>query len=183
MRAGITAGVTIVALAAQTALATGQQVPDGSLNRAAIAKLDFMVGRWTGEAWMQRGPERVKTRMVEAVERKLGGLVLQVEGIGTVATTDSAPARVVHHALAVISFNAQAGTYGLRSYIAAGQYGDFELTLVPGGVRWQREVPGGRIRNTALISGDEWHEVGEFSLDGVEWTQIMDIRLRRQSSP
>jgi hypothetical protein len=37
------------------------QPPDGSANRAAIERLAFLVGRWRGEAWMQRGPERVQT--------------------------------------------------------------------------------------------------------------------------
>jgi hypothetical protein len=46
-------------------------------------------------------------------------------------------------------------------------------------VQWSREVPGGRIRNTALYTGDEWHEIGEFSRDGTTWTQIMELRLRR----
>ncbi len=183
MGARRTAALAIVALLAPSALAYGQAPPDGAAHRAAIEKLAFMVGRWTGEAWMERGPNRVQTRMVETVERKLGGVVLQVEGVGTLASADADSSRTVHHAFAVVSFAPQSGTYTLRSYIATGQYGDFELTLVPGGVRWQREVPGGRIRNTALISGDTWHEVGEFSRDGVQWRQIMEMRLRRQARP
>jgi hypothetical protein len=156
------------------------QMPDGSANRAAIGKLEFMVGRWTGEAWMQRGPERVHTTMTETVERKLDGVVLQVEGRGIIPAAAGGEPRVVHHAFAVISFEAQAGAYGLRSYLANGLFGDFALTLIPGGVSWSREVPGGRVRNTARIANDEWHEVGEFSRDGVTWTQIMEMRLRRQ---
>lgn len=174
---------TMLAAAAMLAL-TGfrpalGQAPDGSASRAAIDKLAFMVGRWSGEAWMQRGPgSRVQTTMTETVERKLDGVVLQVEGLGKLA--DANAPRVVHHAFAIISFDAQSGAYGLRSYIATGQFGDFTLTLIPGGVMWSREVPGGRIRNTAHIAGDEWHEIGEFSRDGTQWTQIMEMRLRRQ---
>lgn len=36
--------------------------------QAAIARLDFMVGRWRGEAWQQRGSERVRTGMLEVGE-------------------------------------------------------------------------------------------------------------------
>lgn len=156
------------------------QMPDGSSHRAAIGKLDFMVGRWTGEAWMQRGSERVQTEMTETVERKLDGVVLQVEGRGVIPAAAGGAPRVVHHAFAVISFDAQSGAYGLRSYLASGLFGDFALTLIPGGVTWSRDVPGGRVRNTARIANDEWHEVGEFSRDGVTWTPIMELRLRRQ---
>lgn len=156
------------------------QAPDGSANRAGIERLSFMVGRWRGEAWMQRGPERVRTSMTETVERKLDGTVLLVEGLGVIPGTDSTATRAVHQALAVVTFDPQAGTYGLRSYIASGQFGDFALTLVPGGVSWTREVPGGRVRNTAHIDGATWHEVGEFSRDGASWMQIMEMNLRRE---
>ena len=129
---------------------------------------------------MQRGTERVQTTMTETVERKLGGVVLQVEGLGVIPGADSTPQRVVHHAFAIISFDPQAKTYGLRSYIASGQFGDFAVSLVPGGVSWSREVPGGRVRNTARIADGLWHEVGEFSRDGVDWVQIMEMRLHRE---
>lgn len=156
------------------------QMPDGSASRAAMDRLGFMVGVWRGEAWMQRGQERVQTTMTETVERKLGGVVFQVEGIGVLAAADSAQRRVVHHALGVISFDPQSGNYGLRSYIASGQSGDFAVTLLPDGVSWSREVPGGRIRNTARFAGGVWHEVGEFSRDGTTWVPIMEMRLKKQ---
>lgn len=177
MRATLAVAAAMLALTLPAPAAS--QAPDGSGNRAAIDKLDFMVGRWSGEAWMQRGPgERAQTRMTETIERKLGGVVLQVEGLGTMPEAEGS--RTVHHALAMISFDLQSGTYVMRSYLASGQYGDFALTPIPGGVSWTREVPGGRIRNTAHIAGDEWHEIGEFSRDGTQWTQIMEMRLRRE---
>jgi hypothetical protein len=155
------------------------QAPDPAAAQAAISRLEFMIGRWRGEAWQQRGSERVQTRMLEIVERKLGGAVLLVEGRGTIPVT-GAEDRVVHHALGVISFDPGSGKYTLRSWLANGQSGDFELTLIDGGVVWTREVPGGRVRNTARYTSDEWHEVGEFSRDGISWTQVMELRLRRE---
>lgn len=155
------------------------QAPDPAAAQAAIARLDFMVGRWRGQAWQQRGNERVQTEMLEVVEKKLGGAVLLVEGRGTVAVP-GAEERVVHHALGVISYDPQSRTYTLRSYLATGQSGDFTVSLVDGGVSWTREVPGGRIRNTARYTRDEWHEVGEFSRDGTSWMQVMELKLRRE---
>ena len=66
------AGVVGLLWAASPGLA---QAPDGSAHRAGIERLAFMVGHWRGEAWMQRGPERVRTTMTERVERKLDGAV------------------------------------------------------------------------------------------------------------
>ena len=168
------------ALAILTPASAPAQAPDGSANRTAIERLGFMVGRWRGEAWMQRGPERVQTQMTETVESRVGGTVLLVEGLGIVPGQGTTPARTVHHALGVVAFDPQSNGYILRSYIATGQWGEFVLTPIDGGVQWSREVPGGRIRNTAHIGGDEWHEIGEFSRDGVTWTQIMEMRLRRE---
>lgn len=155
------------------------QAPEPAAAQAAIARLDFMVGRWRGEAWQLRGTERVQTQMVEIVERKLGGAVLLVEGRGTIAVAGGEE-RVVHHALGIISFDARTNTYTLRSYLATGQAGDFVLTLIDGGVSWTRQVPGGTIRNTARFTDSEWHEIGEFSRDGAMWTQVMELRLRRE---
>ena len=117
--------------------------------------------------------------MLEVVERKLDGAVLLVEGLGTVSSP-GAEDRVVHHALGIVSFDAASGRYTLRSYLATGQWGDFTLTPIEGGVQWTREVPGGRVRNTARYTSDEWHEIGEFSRDGETWTQIMELRLKRE---
>jgi hypothetical protein len=159
--------------------ALAAQAPDPAATKAALARLDFMIGRWEGDAWQLRGTERVQTRMLEIVERKLGGTALLVEGRGTM-TAPGAEERVVHHALGIISFEPNTGKYTLRSYLATGQSGEFELTLVDGGVMWMRDVPGGRIRNTARFTENGWHEVGEFSRDGTAWTQTMEMRLRRQ---
>jgi hypothetical protein len=156
------------------------QMPDGSASRAAMQKLDFMVGRWKGEAWMLRGRDRINTSMTEVVERKLGGVAFLVEGLGVVPGSGAEAPRVVHNALAVISFDPQTQGYVLRSYIASGQWGDFVLTPIEGGMVWSREVPGGRIRNTAKIGNGEWHEIGEFSRDGTTWMQIMELKLKKE---
>jgi hypothetical protein len=160
------------------------QGPDPSAARAAIDTLSPMVGRWRGEAWMAReGGQRVETVMTETVERKLGGTVLLIEGVGQIPAAGGGEPRVVHHALAILSFDPRTGGYQMRSHLANGLSGDFVVTLVDGGVRWSREVPGGTVRNTARFTADEWHEIGEFSRDGATWTQVMEIRLRREAAP
>ena len=172
--------VAVVALAGTAAA----QAPDPAAARAAIDRLAPMVGRWRGDAWMAReGGQRVQTVMTETVERKLGGVALLIEGVGRLPADSGGEPRVVHHALAVLSFDARSGSYQMRSYLASGLWGDFAVTPVEGGVSWSRAVPGGTVRNTARFTADEWHEVGEFSRDGTTWTPIMEMRLRRESAP
>jgi hypothetical protein len=170
-----------IAAAALTGMLDGQ---DPSASRAAIDKLNAMVGRWRGEAWMAReGGQRVQTQMTETVERRLDGVALLIEGLGRIPVEGGGEPRVVHHALAVLSFDQRSGAYQMRSYLSNGLWGDFAVTLVEGGLTWSREVPGGTVRNTARFNADEWVEVGEFSRDGSAWTQIMEMRLRRESAP
>jgi len=58
--------------------------PDLDAQRAAMKKLDFLVGKWAGEARMLRGPgEPVVMKQTEEVQYKLDGLVLLIEGVGT----------------------------------------------------------------------------------------------------
>lgn len=166
------------ALAVLAAGPARAQMPDGSANRAAMQRLSFMVGTWRGEAWMDRGGQRMQTTMVETVEPRIDGTVLLVEGRGAVMVQGAE--RVVHQALGVLFFDAQSGSYTLKSWIGSGHTGDFAVTLGDNMVSWSREVPGGRVRNTARYTADEWHEVGEFSADGASWRQVMEIRLRRE---
>lgn len=155
------------------------QQPDGSTQRAAIARLSFMLGRWRGDAWMERAGQRMQTAMTETVEPRLDGTLLLVEGRGSVVTATGE--RVVHHALGVIHVDAATGGYALRSWIGSGQTGEFAMVVGDSSVSWSRDVPGGRIRNTARFTGGEWHEIGEFSADGSSWRQIMELRLRRDN--
>ena len=128
----------------------------------------------------REGGQRVQTVMTETVEPKLGGTVLLIEGLGQTPADGGGEPRVVHHALAILSFDPRTGGYQMRSHLANGLSGDFAVTLVEGGVSWSRTVPGGTVRKTARFTADEWHEVGEFSRDGATWTQVMELRLRRE---
>lgn len=155
------------------------QMGDGSAQRAAMDRVGFMVGRWRGDAWMQQPGGRVSTTMTETIERRLGGAVLLIEGRGVIPAAGGVPERVAHHALGILSFDPASG-YSLRSCIAQGYCGDFAVSVTDSSLVWSREVPGGRIRNTARYTATTWTEIGEFSRDGTTWMQTMEIRLRRE---
>ena len=170
------AGLVSLAVPAQAQV----QMPDGSVNRAAMEKVRFLEGRWRGDAWWQRGPgDRTTATMVEKVERKLDGVALLIEGRGTAALSGGGE-RVVHHALAVLTWDEATKSYVMRSWIANGQAGDFPVTVTADAISWSRQTPGGTVRNTARFTATEWHEVGELSRDGKTWTPIMELKLRKE---
>jgi hypothetical protein len=56
--------------------------PDVEAQRAAMKKLGFLVGEWSGEASVLRGPGQfVQLAQTESTQFKLDGLVLVIEGV------------------------------------------------------------------------------------------------------
>jgi hypothetical protein len=148
--------------------------------REHMKKLDFMIGRWKGEGWIDRDGQRRTFAGTETVQGKLGGIALLVEGLfkGKVAGQDEEV--TVHETLAVISYDEKANTYRFRTYLASGQSGDHELQLDENGWRWGMKYPQAELRYTFKLTGKgEWFEIGEFSPDGQSWRQFFEMTLRR----
>ena len=56
--------------------------------REAMKKLEFLVGKWSGEARVQRGPgDALELIQTEEAQYKLDGLVLLIEGSCLVLST------------------------------------------------------------------------------------------------
>ena len=141
---------------------------------AAMQAISFFEGDWEGEGWMRRGPaEPTRFRSSETVESRLDGRVLIVEGLHH--GTESG--EVVHHALATISYDPDAGLYRFRSHLQDGRAGDHTGQLEDGAFVWGFEVPSGRIRYTIRIADGHWSEIGEFSADGEQWSQFFGMEL------
>ena len=75
----------VVALISSLALVgtAAAQAPDLNAQSAAMKKLQFLVGQWSGPATVVRGPaEALKITQTEEVRYAVDGLVLLVEGTG-----------------------------------------------------------------------------------------------------
>jgi hypothetical protein len=67
-----------------------------------MKRLGFLVGEWSGEASVLRGPGQfVELAQTESAQFKLDGLVLVVEGVGRT----KAEGKLALQALALISFD------------------------------------------------------------------------------
>ena len=145
---------------------------------SAMQAISSLEGRWEGAGWSRRGPaEPEYFTSLEQVESRLDGRALLIEGLHH-DTGDAA--KVVHHALAMTTYDPDAGRYDFRSYAAGHGSGNFEGHVEGGTFIWGFEIPGrGQIRYTIRIEDDEWHEVGEFSADGSQWNQVFQMDLRK----
>ena len=64
-------------------MAQAPNTPNVEAQRAALKKLDFLVGEWSGEASVLRGPGLfVEMTQTESAQYKLDGLLLEIAGVG-----------------------------------------------------------------------------------------------------
>ena len=173
--------LALAGLLLSSSLAAQMPGVDTAAKRAAMAKLNFLVGDWGGEAMavVARG-QQVRVWQTEWVRPKAKGLILAVEGVGR-RLPSTGPADTIFNSWAVIDWAPEKG-YFMRSYVLDGRSGEFPVTVTDSGFVWGFEVPGGRTRYTmAITPAGEWYEKGEFSRDGTQWFTTMEMRLKKTS--
>jgi hypothetical protein len=149
----------------------------------AMAKLDWLAGTWTGEAWVEMQPgQRQTSQVVETVERKLGGLILLVQGVGTEPKADGSGRDIVHDALGVIAYDPGAAAYRFRAWrMPGGYYTDSPAVVGSQNLEWSMETPQGKIRYRIKLDEEKrWFETGEFSRDGTTWKKFFEMKLDRK---
>src|SRR5262249_48103511 len=81
---------------------TGQGQPPVAAQREAMKKLDFLVGQWKGEGWMEFAPGQRRTfKGAEVVQRKLDGLLVSMDGEHRGQVGGKGEEVVVHSAFAL----------------------------------------------------------------------------------
>ena len=146
-----------------------------------MKKLEFLIGEWKGEGWAEFVPGQRRTSpAMERVQWKLGGMIMLVEGLGKTKVPGKQEEVVVHSALAIISYDAKAKLYRIKSYLADGRSTDAEAEFVAEGFQWRFQAPQGpSIRYTIKITDKgEWFERGEMSQDGKSWRQFHEMTLQ-----
>lgn len=155
-------------------------MPDGSKERAGLAPLSRLVGRWEGDATVMTGPNQTKlVRQFEEVVPGAGSTVLMVRGTGRLKDGD--PGTIIYEAAATIWFDASSQKLRMRAHRMEGVAVEPDVELKGDTLIWAFNVMGGRIRYTTVFSDSTWHEVGHFLREGAPPMQMMEMRLRRIS--
>jgi hypothetical protein len=145
-----------------------------------MKKLEFLVGEWSGEATVLRGPGQfVEMAQTELAQFKLDGLVLIIEGVGR-AKTDG---NVSLQALGLISFDDETGTYKMRAF-NDGRWLETEVKLADGenSMSWGFRL--GDFKTTTVLrieENGEWTEHGELTIGERPPQRMMDLKVRRIS--
>jgi hypothetical protein len=165
-------------------LATGSspgQPPAPAGQREAMKKLDFLVGEWKGEGWMEFGGQRRTFKGTEVVQSRLDGLLLAIEGVHRGQVGDKKEEVVVHNAFTLVSYDDKANRYRFQAFAGRGGYEDAEAKVTKGQLVWGMKVPQfGDVRYTIKLDDrGRWFEIGEVSRDGKAWQQFFEMTLQR----
>lgn len=153
--------------------------PDVDAQRTAMKKLSFLIGNWSGEAHVLRGPgERVELIQTEQAQYKLDGLLLVIEGIGR-TKSDGKPAL---QALGIISYDDECATYRMRAF-NDGRWLETEVRLVPDsqGLTWGFSL--GEYKTSSLLrinDKGEWTELGELTIGSQPPRKFLELVVRPQ---
>ena len=154
------------------------RTPDLDAQRAAMGRLDFLVGRWAGEARLLRRPgEPLVLEQTEEARYKLDGLILEIEGIGR-TKPDNKP---VLQALAIISFDDETGTYRMRAF-NDGRFLETDVKLLENGKSLTWGFALGQIRTNSVLrinERGEWTELAEITIDSQPARQLLELTVKR----
>jgi hypothetical protein len=170
----MTVSVRVAFLSIAVVLASAGAAPaqPGADRVAAMKKLAWMRGVWSGPATRRGREGPYPITQTERVGPLLGGDVLLVEG-----RSYKPDGTTVFNGLAVISWDAAKG-YEMRAY-AYGHAGTFKLSVADGGWTWARPMGRGLIRYTAEFKDGLWRETGDAVFPNAPPTRIFEGDLKR----
>lgn len=143
-----------------------------SISKEQMKKLAFMVGKWQGEGWMMGRGSKSEFTQTENIQFKLDSTAILVEGKGM------SNGKVIHDALAIITYNKEKAQYSFRSYLPNGMNGEFKAELIDDKLYW---YPNENVRYIIWLNDQkQWYERGEFKR-GDSWMQFFEMTLDEQN--
>ena len=153
------------------------RAPDLEAQRAAMKKLDFLIGSWTGEAHVLRASgESTELNQTEQAQYKLDGLLLLIEGIGRTKLES----RPILQALGLVSYDDETGTYRMRAF-NDGRFLETELKLLNDGVGLTWGFTVGDVRTNSVLrinENGEWTELHEITIGPQPARKLMEVTVR-----
>jgi len=156
------------------------RTPDLAAQRAAMRKLEFLVGHWSGEASIFRGGvKNVELRQTEHAEYKLDGLLLLIEGVGR----NKADGEVVLQALGIVSYDDETLTFHMRAY-NDGRYLETAVEMAPGGRELKWGFSWGEIQTHSVLRLNDlgqWTELHEVTVGAQPARKLMEVIVSPQN--
>lgn len=157
------------------------RMPDVAAQRAAMKKLGFLAGEWSGSGRIYRaGAEPVELIQTERAQYKLDGLLLEIEGVGR-TKSDSKPAL---QALGIVSYDDEQRTYRFRAF-NDGRWLECDVKLLEDGegMSWGFSVGDIRTSSVLRIAGNgNWTEEHEITVGSQPPRKFMEVNVARNNA-
>ena len=155
------------------------RVPNLEVQREAIKKLGFLIGKWAGEARLMRGPtESVELFQTEEAQYKLDGLIVVIEGVGR----PKSGGQPLLQAFGIISYDDESGTYRLRAF-NDGRFLETQMKLLEEGKGMTWGFALGEIRTNSELrinERGEWTEFAKISIGSQPPKKLLELTVRPQ---
>jgi hypothetical protein len=154
------------------------RIPDLKAQRAAMQKLAFLIGEWTGEACILQGPgQSLDLHQTEEVQYKLDGLLLVIEGVGRSKSDNE----LALQAFGLVSFDDETSTYRMRAF-NDGRFLESEVKLLdePNAITWGFTLGPFRTNSVLRINDrGEWTELAELIINSGPPKKLLELTVRR----
>lgn len=167
-----------------TTFASYAQTPNlVKVKKRGMRHIAFLAGQWEGSGWIftQQG-QRKTFQQSENIQWKLDSTILLIEGHGIDNMGGADDGKLIHDALAIVSFDHKEKNYHFNSYLGTNGLSTEAKGILgeDGSFTWGFDTPQGRINYIIMLKGEnEWHENGEFIRpDGAKF-QFIEMTLNR----
>jgi hypothetical protein len=171
-------GKFVLCAVAALCLAQAPRTPNLGAQHAAMDKLRFLVGSWSGSARIWRSREDVlELTQTEQVTYKLDGLVLTVEGVGV----DKSTGKPSLQALGLISFDDATGVYHMRAF-NDGRWLESNVELDEARKQLHWGFTFSQIKTKSVLQLEDtgtWTETHEVSVNAQPYAKFMDVSVVR----
>lgn len=139
--------------------------------QSKMKELNFMVGQWKGTGWMLGKSGKSEFMQTENIQFKLDSTAILIEGKGM------SNGKVIHHALAILTYDKSKEQYSFRSYLPSGMNAEFKAEIIDNKLYW---YPNDNVRYIVWLNEhNQWYETGEYKR-GQGWNQFFEMTLDRE---
>lgn len=151
------------------ALSYSQSFETDLVSKHEIKKLQFIVGEWEGKGWIiDRDRTKIEFDQTENIQFKLDSTAILIEGLGIHNE------KVIHNAMAIVSYNNADSNYTFQSYLQNGRKGEFIAEIKEGKFYW---YPNDKMRYIIYLNDNgQWYETGEYKREE-DWFQFFEMTL------
>jgi hypothetical protein len=156
----------------------------GAIERAALSKLDYMIGEWEGEGWSQYGSGQRQTFWVKEYYQFRGDKdLMDMEGRSGGILPDGTKLSDSNYSLGIMYYNHQDNDYRMWHYNSDGGVFDVKVNAnIEGrnGYYIIKDAGGEQKRFSISIDNDEeWISKMEVLTPANTWLQVLEFRMKR----